>query len=50
MQNFDSYWNLTIAMVTKMANKIGLNREIAQFGQNLLLVETDFLRIKYQYS
>ena len=42
--------NFTIAMVTKMADKIGLKQRICQFGPNLRLFETDFLRIRYQHS
>ena len=31
-------------MVTKMADKIGLNREIAIFGPNLRPLETDIFK------
>ena len=50
MLNFGIYLNFTIAMVTKMADKIGLKQEKCHFGPNLRLLETDFLRIRYQHS
>ena len=35
-------------MVTKMADKIGLKERNCHFRPNLSLMETDFLRIRYQ--
>ena len=37
-------------MVTKMANKTGLKKRDYHFGPNLSLLETDFLRIRYQHK
>ena len=48
--NFGIYLNSTVAMVTKMANKIGLKQRNCHFGPNLRLLETNFLRIRYQQS
>ena len=49
--NFGIYLNVTVAMVTKMADKnIGLKQRNCHFGQNLRLLETDFIRIRYLHS
>ena len=37
-------------MVTKLANKIGLKLRNGHFRPNLRLLETDFLRIRYQHK
>ena len=39
-----------VAMLTKVADKIGLEYRNCHFGQNLRLFETEFLRIGYQHS
>ena len=36
-------------MVTKMADKTGLKQRNCHFGPTLRLLETDFLRIRYQH-
>ena len=41
---------LPVAMVTKMADKIGLKSRNCHFRPNLRLLETDFLRIRYQHK
>ena len=46
-QNSGIYLNFTVALVTKMDEKIGLKQR--NFGP-LRLLETDFLRIRYQHS
>ena len=50
MLNFSIYLNFTVAMVTKMDNKIGLKQRNGNFGPNLRLLETDILIIRYQHS
>ena len=39
-----------VAMVTKMANKLCFKYRNRHFGPNLSLLETNFLRIRYQHS
>ena len=39
---FAIYLNFTVAMVTKMGDKIGLKQRNCHFGQNLRLLETNF--------
>ena len=41
---------LPVAMVTKMADKIGLKYRNCHFRPNLRLLETDVLRIRYQHK
>ena len=41
---------LKVAMVTKMATNIGLNRENVIFDHNLEVLLTMFLKIRYQHS
>ena len=41
---------LPVAMVTKMADEIGLKLRNCHFRPNLRLLETDFLRIRYQHK
>ena len=41
---------LPVAMVTKMAKKIGLKKRNCFFRPNLRILETDFLRIRYQHK
>ena len=42
--------DFTVAMETKMADKIGLKQKNCHFGPNLRHMETYFLRIRYQHS
>ena len=44
------YLNFTVALVSKMANKIGLKQRNSHFRPNLRLLEIDVLRIRYQHS
>ena len=50
VKNTGIYLIFTVAMVTKMGDKIGLTQRNCTFGPNLRLWETYFLRIKYQHS
>ena len=50
MSFFGIYFTLPVAMVTKMANKIGLKQRNCHFRPNLRLLEADFLRIRYQHK
>ena len=43
------YLTFTVAMVTKMADEIGLKYRNYHFRPNLRLLETNFLRIRYQH-
>ena len=40
--NFGTYLNFTVAMVTKIADKIGLKQRNCHFGPNVRLLEIDF--------
>ena len=42
MKNFGTYLNFTVAIVTKMADKVGLKYRNCHFGPNLRLLETYF--------
>ena len=48
--NLAFFLNFTVAMVTKMADKIGLKQRNGHFGPNLRLLESVVLRIRYQHS
>ena len=48
--NCDIYLNFTVAMVTKMADTIGLKQRNCHFGPNFRLLETDCLTAKYKKS
>ena len=48
--NYSIYLNFTVAMVTKMANKIGLKQRNCHFEPNLRILETEFVKIRNQHS
>ena len=49
MQNFGFYLTFTVAMVTGVANKVGLKWRNCHFWLNLRLLETNFSKIRYQH-